>query len=166
MISISFVFFVGVGLIMRSIAKNLKPKITFTIDGNKWKILSESTFRNHAWEFELDKEFMETTPDGRQVKVITFILIIQFLSIFILFNKYFIEKICLLLFCNIFIQLNRSVKNDINIFNKSKQSSLSFFVKFSNYRLSSLIVYDYIFKKHFLKLCVLLWFRQMISSIW
>uniref|UniRef100_A0A915PRB9 Cytosolic fatty-acid binding proteins domain-containing protein n=1 Tax=Setaria digitata TaxID=48799 RepID=A0A915PRB9_9BILA len=59
---------IRVGLIMRSIAKTLKPTLTFSVDGNKWKIVSESTFKKYVWEFELDKEFTETTPDGRQVK--------------------------------------------------------------------------------------------------
>lgn len=57
---------------MRSIAKNLKPTLTFSVDGNKWKIISESSFRKHVWEFELGDEITETTPDGRQVKVIAF----------------------------------------------------------------------------------------------
>ncbi|VIO98392.1 Uncharacterized protein BM_BM6503 [Brugia malayi] len=59
---------IGVGLIMRGIAKNLKPTLTFSMNGNKWKIVSESRFKKHVWEFELDEEFDETTPDGRQVK--------------------------------------------------------------------------------------------------
>ncbi|KAK6108274.1 Lipocalin / cytosolic fatty-acid binding family protein [Brugia pahangi] len=59
---------IGVGLIMRGIAKNLKPTLTFSMNGNKWKIVSESRFKKHVWEFELGEEFDETTPDGRQVK--------------------------------------------------------------------------------------------------
>ncbi|EJW89080.1 lipocalin/cytosolic fatty-acid binding protein family protein [Wuchereria bancrofti] len=59
---------IGVGLIMRGIAKNLKPTLTFSVNGNKWKIVSESRFKKHVWEFELGEEFDETTPDGRQVK--------------------------------------------------------------------------------------------------
>lgn len=54
---------------MRSIARNLKPSLIFSVDGSKWKIVSDSTFKSHCWEFELDKEFDETTADGRQVKV-------------------------------------------------------------------------------------------------
>uniref|UniRef100_A0A0R3S0L3 FABP domain-containing protein n=1 Tax=Elaeophora elaphi TaxID=1147741 RepID=A0A0R3S0L3_9BILA len=65
---------IGVGLIMRSIAKNLKPTLIFSVDGNKWKIVSDSNFKKHVWEFELGEEFTETTPDGRQVKVIVFFL--------------------------------------------------------------------------------------------
>ncbi|CAG9534411.1 unnamed protein product [Cercopithifilaria johnstoni] len=59
---------IGVGLIMRTVAKNLKPTLTFSVDGKKWKIVSESTFKTHVWEFELGEEFDETTADGRQVK--------------------------------------------------------------------------------------------------
>ncbi|VDM96640.1 unnamed protein product [Thelazia callipaeda] len=63
---------IGVGMITRGIARNVKPTLTFTVEGNKWKIVSESTFRKHVWEFELGKEFNETTADGRQVKSIFF----------------------------------------------------------------------------------------------
>ncbi|KAL3984917.1 Lipocalin / cytosolic fatty-acid binding family protein [Acanthocheilonema viteae] len=59
---------IGVGVIMRNLAKSLKPALTFTVDGNKWKIVSQSSFKKHVWEFELGEEFTETTPDGRQVK--------------------------------------------------------------------------------------------------
>ncbi|VDK70658.1 unnamed protein product [Onchocerca ochengi] len=59
---------VGVGLILRNIAKNVKPKLIFSVDGNKWKIVSESYFKTHVWEFELGKEFNDTTPYGREVK--------------------------------------------------------------------------------------------------
>ncbi|VDK84515.1 unnamed protein product [Litomosoides sigmodontis] len=59
---------IRVGMIMRTIAKNLKPTIIISSDGNKWKIVSESNFRRHIWEFVLGEEIAETTPDGRQVK--------------------------------------------------------------------------------------------------
>ncbi|EFO26414.1 lipocalin/cytosolic fatty-acid binding protein family protein [Loa loa] len=79
---------IGVGLIMRSIARNLKPTLTFSVDGNKWKIVSESSFRKHVWEFELGEEFVETTPDGRQVK-----------------SKFFLEG-------DILVQLENAIKAD------------------------------------------------------
>ncbi len=42
--------------------------MVISIDGDKWKIEQKSTFRNIAWEFELDKEFDTTAADGREVK--------------------------------------------------------------------------------------------------
>uniref|UniRef100_A0A7E4ZRD7 FABP domain-containing protein n=1 Tax=Panagrellus redivivus TaxID=6233 RepID=A0A7E4ZRD7_PANRE len=59
---------VGVGLVTRKLASNLKPTLVFEIDGDKWKMSSLSTFKNIVTEFELDKEFDETTGDGRKVK--------------------------------------------------------------------------------------------------
>ncbi|KAE9549891.1 hypothetical protein FO519_006896 [Halicephalobus sp. NKZ332] len=57
---------VGVGLMTRKMAATLKPQIVFEADGNKWKMTSVSTFKTIVVEFELDKEFEETTGDGRK----------------------------------------------------------------------------------------------------
>ncbi|GMT22949.1 hypothetical protein PFISCL1PPCAC_14246, partial [Pristionchus fissidentatus] len=42
----------------------LNPSLFF--QGNKWIFGQESSFKNHSSEFELDKEFEETTTDGRK----------------------------------------------------------------------------------------------------
>ena len=39
-----------------------------SINGAKWKIEQKSTFRDIAWEFELNQEFDTTAADGREVK--------------------------------------------------------------------------------------------------
>ncbi|KAI1720716.1 lipocalin / cytosolic fatty-acid binding protein family domain-containing protein [Ditylenchus destructor] len=59
---------VGVGLVTRKIAANLKPVLDFTVDGDHWKMVSTSTFKTVVTEFDLGKEFDETTADGRVLK--------------------------------------------------------------------------------------------------
>uniref|UniRef100_A0A914Y6P9 Cytosolic fatty-acid binding proteins domain-containing protein n=1 Tax=Panagrolaimus superbus TaxID=310955 RepID=A0A914Y6P9_9BILA len=58
---------VGVGLITRKVAANLKPQIVIKVDGDHWRLESNSTFKNIVVEFDLGKEFEETTGDGRKV---------------------------------------------------------------------------------------------------
>ncbi|VDK21204.1 unnamed protein product [Anisakis simplex] len=57
----------GVGLITRKMAVTLKPTLTISVENGKWKIVSESTFKTIVVEFELGKEFEETTGDGRKL---------------------------------------------------------------------------------------------------
>uniref|UniRef100_A0AC34RJG7 Cytosolic fatty-acid binding proteins domain-containing protein n=1 Tax=Panagrolaimus sp. JU765 TaxID=591449 RepID=A0AC34RJG7_9BILA len=57
---------VGVGLLTRKMANNLKPQIVFEKSGNGVKMSSLSTFKNITVEFELDKQIEETTGDGRK----------------------------------------------------------------------------------------------------
>lgn len=64
-----FVHFAGVGMMTRKLGSVVKPVLTIKVDGNKWSMLSESTFKNVLCEFELGKEFDETTADGRVLKV-------------------------------------------------------------------------------------------------
>jgi fatty acid-binding protein 3 len=59
---------VGVGLMTRKLGATVKPVMTVTVNGSHWSIVSESTFKTITMEFDLDKEFDETTPDGRQMK--------------------------------------------------------------------------------------------------
>uniref|UniRef100_A0A915EKX9 Cytosolic fatty-acid binding proteins domain-containing protein n=1 Tax=Ditylenchus dipsaci TaxID=166011 RepID=A0A915EKX9_9BILA len=60
---------VGVGLVTRKIAANLKPTLDISTEGpNHWKIVSTSTFKTFATEFDLGKEFEEETADGRKMK--------------------------------------------------------------------------------------------------
>ncbi|VDD92708.1 unnamed protein product [Enterobius vermicularis] len=59
---------VGVGLVTRKMANTLKPTLTFSRDGDKWKMVSVSTFKTHVTEFTIGEEFDETTGDGRVLK--------------------------------------------------------------------------------------------------
>ncbi|KAK0411445.1 hypothetical protein QR680_005655 [Steinernema hermaphroditum] len=60
---------VGVGMMTRKIAANLKPVLDFKVDeGDKWTMTSTSTFKVIVTEFVLGQEFEETTADGRQMK--------------------------------------------------------------------------------------------------
>lgn len=59
----------------RKMFANAKPQIIFEKSGNKWK----SSFNidskiSASLEFDLDKEFEHTTPDGRLIKVGFFFL--------------------------------------------------------------------------------------------
>uniref|UniRef100_A0AC34FA56 Cytosolic fatty-acid binding proteins domain-containing protein n=1 Tax=Panagrolaimus sp. ES5 TaxID=591445 RepID=A0AC34FA56_9BILA len=57
---------VGVGLITRKVANNAKPTLVFEICGDHWAIKSLSAIKNVTVEFDLGKEFEETTADGRK----------------------------------------------------------------------------------------------------
>lgn len=61
---------VGVGLITRKVAAKVKPVLDIEVSGDHWKITSTSTFKTFVIEFDLNKEFDETTADGRTLKVI------------------------------------------------------------------------------------------------
>ncbi|MFH4976406.1 hypothetical protein AB6A40_003115 [Gnathostoma spinigerum] len=59
---------VGVGFVLRKMACALKPTLTIEIDGDHWKITSESTFKTIILDFKLNEEFDEITGDGRKMK--------------------------------------------------------------------------------------------------
>lgn len=59
----------GVGFMTRKMATSLKPTLDFEVNGDHWKIVSTSTFKTIPTEFDLGKEFDETTGDGRSMKV-------------------------------------------------------------------------------------------------
>ncbi|CCD68988.1 Fatty acid-binding protein homolog 6 [Caenorhabditis elegans] len=59
---------VGVGLITRKAAANLKPTLEIKVEGDLWYSNQYSTFKNTTLSFKLGQEFDETTPDGRTVK--------------------------------------------------------------------------------------------------
>uniref|UniRef100_A0A914X5D2 Cytosolic fatty-acid binding proteins domain-containing protein n=1 Tax=Plectus sambesii TaxID=2011161 RepID=A0A914X5D2_9BILA len=59
---------IGVGLMTRKLGASVKPVMDVTVNNGKWSIVSVSTFKTINMDFELDKEFDETTPDGRQMK--------------------------------------------------------------------------------------------------
>ncbi|CAI2300713.1 unnamed protein product [Caenorhabditis sp. 36 PRJEB53466] len=59
---------VGVGLLTRKAAANVKPTLEIKVDGDKWHVNQLSTFKNTTLTFTLGVEFDETTPDGRHFK--------------------------------------------------------------------------------------------------
>ncbi|XP_063780066.1 fatty acid-binding protein, adipocyte-like [Pseudophryne corroboree] len=58
----------GVPFLTRTTAGALKPDVTISKDGDNWSIKTESTFKSTDLCFPLDKQFDETTADGRNVK--------------------------------------------------------------------------------------------------
>lgn len=66
-------FFAGVGFVLRKIGNSVTPTVELKKDGDKFTLVTSSTFKNSEISFELGKEFDEETLDGRQVKsVMTF----------------------------------------------------------------------------------------------
>ncbi|CAJ0948882.1 unnamed protein product, partial [Mesorhabditis belari] len=59
---------VGVGLMTRKIASNLKPTLIFEKNGDEWSMTSKSTFKTFTVKWVMDKEFDGETADGRKVK--------------------------------------------------------------------------------------------------
>jgi hypothetical protein len=64
----------GVGMMMRIAAKGLKPRLIINENDGKWSVQSESSVKSVSYEFTPDVEFDETTADGREVKVLLFIV--------------------------------------------------------------------------------------------
>nr|ABO93626.3 fatty acid binding protein a [Mesocestoides vogae] len=59
----------GVGFLTRQAGKLAKPTLIVSCLGDgKYKMRSESTFKNTEFEFKLGEEFKEETPDGRTVQ--------------------------------------------------------------------------------------------------
>ena len=58
-----------VGFMMRKLGALAKPNVVINVDGEKWTIRSETSFTTSETTFELNKEFEDTTPDGRKVMV-------------------------------------------------------------------------------------------------
>lgn len=63
---------IGVGMVLRTLAKTLKPVLDIRVENGHWKITSTSTFKTQTIEFDLDKEIDDVTADGRKVKVCIF----------------------------------------------------------------------------------------------
>ncbi|XP_075069812.1 fatty acid-binding protein, adipocyte-like [Mixophyes fleayi] len=59
----------GVSWPFRKTAVTLSPDVIIS-NGEEWCIKTESTFKSTKLSFKLDKEFDETTADGRCVKTI------------------------------------------------------------------------------------------------
>jgi fatty acid-binding protein 3 len=62
----------GVGYVTRKIGNSMKPnlKIEFNQADNTWTLTTTSAIRTHVVGFQLNKEFIEETLDGRKVKSI------------------------------------------------------------------------------------------------
>ncbi|XP_031617427.1 fatty acid-binding protein, muscle-like [Contarinia nasturtii] len=59
----------GVGWFLRSVGNSVSPTVELRkMDGNKYKLITKSTFKDTELNFELGKEFDEVTLDGRNVK--------------------------------------------------------------------------------------------------
>lgn len=60
---------VGVGMFLRKIATTISSTVTFTINGDHWLMVIDSSFKRITLEFDLGVEFDEVTGDGRHMKV-------------------------------------------------------------------------------------------------
>lgn len=60
----------GVGMMARMMAKGMKPRVVIIEKDGKWTLRTETTLRTMVIEFTPNVEYEETTPDGRQLKVI------------------------------------------------------------------------------------------------
>lgn len=58
----------GVGFVLRKIGNSVSPTVELKKDGDKYTLVTSSTFKNTEISFELGKEFDEETLDGRNVK--------------------------------------------------------------------------------------------------
>ena len=58
----------GVSLLLRTAAKASTPRIEITETNAVWTIKSSTILKTIKFEFKLNEEFEETTPDGRQVQ--------------------------------------------------------------------------------------------------
>jgi len=61
---------VGVGAVMAKLGSTAKPSLIISIEGDTWKLKTETTFKKTKVEFKLGVEFDEETADGRKVKTI------------------------------------------------------------------------------------------------
>lgn len=58
----------GVGYFTRTIGNSVQPTVELKKHGDKYTLLTTSTFKNSELNFQLGKEFEEETLDGRKVK--------------------------------------------------------------------------------------------------
>jgi len=58
----------GVSYLVRKMGAAAKPVVTVTNKGDEWTLKSESSVKTSEFTFSFDKEFDETTADGRKVK--------------------------------------------------------------------------------------------------
>ena len=64
----------GVGFILRNLAKTSKPTIEITLDGDEYTIKTITTLKTTEIKFKLGEEFEENRMDGVKVKVSVFCL--------------------------------------------------------------------------------------------
>uniref|UniRef100_A0A803KCB7 Fatty acid-binding protein 3 n=1 Tax=Xenopus tropicalis TaxID=8364 RepID=A0A803KCB7_XENTR len=65
----NFVLFIlGVGFATRQIGNVTKPTTIISLDGDKVKVQTQSTFKNTEVSFKLNEEFDECTADDRKCK--------------------------------------------------------------------------------------------------
>lgn len=62
------ILFTGVGYFLRKIGNSVSPTVELKKEGDKYQLITESTFKNSTIDFELGKEFEEETLDGRKVQ--------------------------------------------------------------------------------------------------
>lgn len=58
----------GVGFVLRKIGNSTSPTVELKKDGDKYTLVTSSTFKTTEITFELGQEFDEETLDGRKVK--------------------------------------------------------------------------------------------------
>jgi hypothetical protein len=58
---------VGVSAPMAKMGNMAKPTLTISVEGDTWKLKSETTFKTAKAEFKLGEEFVETTADERKM---------------------------------------------------------------------------------------------------
>lgn len=59
----------GVGWILRNLAKTTKPTIEVSLDGDVYTVKTITTMKTTEIKFKLGEEFEETRMDGKTVKV-------------------------------------------------------------------------------------------------
>merc|ERR1711976_518493 len=59
-----------VNFLLRKAATVSTPEMTVTEENGVWTIKTSTTLKSMELKFELNKEFDETTPDGREVKAL------------------------------------------------------------------------------------------------
>lgn len=64
-----FSFVSGVGFMVKTAAKTLKPTLEVDVQGDTYVFRSLSTFKNTEIKFKLGEEFEEDRADGKRVKV-------------------------------------------------------------------------------------------------
>jgi len=61
---------VGVGFALRTLANSSSPVVDISHEGDKWTMITTTTFKTVRLDFTPGVEFEETTPDGRVVKAV------------------------------------------------------------------------------------------------
>ncbi len=59
----------GVNVVLRKIAKTIKPRLIIDETNGKWSFTSASTFKTMSFQFTPGIEFEDVTPDGQQITV-------------------------------------------------------------------------------------------------